>query len=439
MRDFTYLLQVRIPDPAARGFRLDVTALDSPTPLSSAPGEFRLGISTLATGADDGLLAPAQVPMVWFDLFGFSTAIRTSQGNAARPGYPLAPGDMSVTLRDCPDLDSLGVFTGTEIRLMTREPRSGYNHHEYLWWGWVESTQDSWQPDTSAKVSSINARDAVSALGNVTRYGARSGTPETLNARLERLLASSPVALTYDPYVRSWLDDDGFPQTEPIGHCEPTVMETSLLNHLNMAYLSNGLGARLAIDANSATPPDTLTARLAYTDLRTISAFLGPTPEPDGDIILVDEWARGLWRYLSYHAVTITSQDAYSVAELTNHLTDGTEAIDTKQTVTNPTAMTRYGARSVSLDVTADPNAVGLVGDVALAPWVEPGARPASIEIDAADVPAGQVDSLRPTRVGIWRLGRGWNARVLTTQDAIHPDPYSPGGVRHRITLTLAY
>jgi len=455
----TYSLEVQVPDPSVAGFRLDVTPLNSPARLSGLPGEFRLGLSTLAPGTDDGRLTPVDAPLIWLDLMPYATNIRADQGNRAEPGFALEPGSLSVTLRDAPDLDIFGVWPGAPIRLVRHQshPLWEDTYTTWVWFGWLDDVHDTWAPRDHSKTTSLRAIDLAARLGNITRHGARSGSSETYIARVRRLLASAPefypAHLDPDGYmVPTGEMSGGFPVMAPGGELEPTVFESSLLRYLSMTAHSAGLVPWLEFDRQAMPElPDVPNYRLSYDDLRVV-ANERYTGAPEAMLTLTDDMDISAWYevLVSYYDITVSTPAVVaSVLEVTNHLTDGANAQDETTTVVNPTALTRYGRRSASLDLTAPPAQVDYIGGLILAPFDDASVRPHTVTIDAADLvrspdPSGDprgADNylLSPREVAVHRLGRRWLARVLAIQDTLTPDLDAPNGVRHRMTLTLGY
>lgn len=434
-----FRLEVRIPDPAAAGFRLDVTPLGSPQPLSEAPGTFMLDVHKLAPSTDAGVLAPATVPLVWLDLYPWCTGIQTAQGHRPEAGLPATPGTLTATLKNAPDLGALGALPGSPIRLTADNGR-------VLWWGWTETDRDTWTPGAGEevrKLTTLTAIDPHAILGNVTRYGARSPEPEPLTTRVDRLLQSSPIALQSDLYQRivGWEGDETsiHPVYELAGHCEPTVMETSLLKHVTMAANSNGLAATIvggwfaaSDDYSGVVSFEDVTAPgSAYTDTAWYLTDDWDAPNPDPGHF-------GGLEAVSYLDISVATPDPLlSVLDVTNHLInpDDGRALDVSEAVTDPTAQAMFGRRAQGIDLTADPNAVEQVGQQLLAAHRDQPARPSAVTINGDDINL-QI-SLPWLRIAVQRLGRTWWMSIVHVRHSIVPAPAADGHRRHRITLDL--
>lgn len=424
-------LQVRVPDPSQTGFRLDVTPLDSLQPLNEAPGAFVLDVHRLAPAADAGVLAPAATALVWVDLYPWCTSISASHGHRPDAGLPATPGTLTANLKNAPDLGALGVVPGTPVRLATAT--------DVLWWGWAENDNDRWTPGAGEdvrKLTTFTAIDAHAMLGNVTRYGVRLPDPEPLTPRVTRLLASSPLTIYADDWqkITHW-DSNGQPITELVGHCEPTVMETNLLKHITMA--ANSCGAAATVE-----PPIYAALQNTFSGNVRFHSLTQPGNLTDGLSWLTDDWdapspGPSSWTPVSYYDISVSTPDPLlSALDITNHQigADG-NALDTRVTVTDPTAEAMFGRRATGIDLTADPNGLEHIGQELLAAHREDPARPSSVTIDGDDVNHGY--RLLWQRLAIQRLGRTWWMTVVHVRHTITPAPALDGHRRHRITLDL--
>lgn len=142
----------------------------------------------------------------------------------------------------------------------------------------------------------------------------------------------------------------------------------------------------------------------------------------------------------SYYAITRAAgtRQVISSVDLTTHMIgDDGNANDVSQTVSDPTAVTAYGTRSATADVTAPLNALDRIGQWLLAPTSDLTPTVTQITINGATATRADGTPLRPLDpITVHRLGRRHRVVIASIEHDLRPDPRTLT-TTHRTTLYL--
>lgn len=401
----TVAIEVLIRDPEQRaGFVLDASRLSHPTSRLRPPlaDEFILSAHQLAPvtvnpdsesepSAGPGRLGPLPEPLTWFDLAPYTLDAVTHEGHRGdHPAWPVEPGSATINLSNAPDLQDLGLRRGTPIRIRTRFQimNTLYDTLALVWAGWVTDWPTTYDKVTGETRTTLQAEDLAARLGNQIRYGVRHPGTQGLRARLNALATSSPVPVTV--HTTTIADDAGL---------TPTVMETNLLAHMNMAATSSRHLLRIRTQDSSITWPD-----------RKVSG---------SSIQLYDDrtnFDRG--GIAGYSGLSVALDDPTTVLEVTTHEIgpDG-NALDVTTTVENPTTTAIHGRQTATLDLTVPASRAAEIGA-----WVLPHYHNEQV-VTAVEMP-GPISYI-PTRqrflepldiLRVYRAGKRYLVNILAVR-----------------------
>ena len=435
-------IEVWVQNPAGQGFRLDQNTLDGMIPLLKPAEGAAFTLNTSKLG--EGLLGPLGTQHVWCDLTPWATSIVCNSGLQDNAEMSPDAGDAEIRFRNIPDLTRLPVYAGTPLRIIKSCANFiGWNglftgiRDEVVWAGKVEDIAEVWDKTTTDKTTTLTAVDAIATLSDQLRYGARVG-PETLPARVWRLLESSP----YLSLPISWN-----PPTAGAAapSCSTTVYEGPLTRHLSMAAATAGyLWTVTPISTN--VLPGTEDPGGAVGESRQHVLFVDPLAKQRCQYSFTDLGVRAAGIHEAqtprpYLGIELAggTRAITSIIELTSHRigNDG-NADDVTTTHEDPTARAAWGARTGRIDATVLPGGEAQAARRILARSTDAGIRPVSIDLHGrhAITPGGGPPRVLDL-VDVQRLGV-WHHCIVTGirhEWAIHNDP-TPR-IRHRTRLQL--
>lgn len=437
-------VEVWVMDPAAEGFRLDRTPLDSLTPLQAAHVANAFTLNTSGGRLNNDRLYPVGPGMVWLDITRWITSIRTSQSQQDTADMAPDAGSCEIRFLNAPDFATLPVYAGTPIRIIRTGALKGwltdewvYKRDEIAWCGHVEDIAETWDKTTARKTTTLTAVDGVARLSDITRYGRRGDGVWT--GCLRDLLTSSPYA---DLPIGLPFQRVPPPGGEP--WCCGTVYEGPLSRHISMVAATAGLIWNIIPDPSDTTsdigPVDPGAGigesrqRLRLVDPATVrKPQVVFTDLPYEEAGVVDNRTP-----LPYTGIEIAggTRAITSVVELASHRIsdDGHDETDTT-THANPTALEQWGIRTAHVDAVPMPGDEARVAGYILDRSADATTRPVSLTLHGRHATESDILPIRIlTAVDVFRLGQRYRCIVTGVQ---HQWRIIGPPIRHEHTVTL--
>lgn len=438
-------VEVWVMDPAAEGFRLDKTPLNSLNPLQAAHVANAFTLDSRSNGRlNNDRLYPVGPGMVWLNITQWITSIRTSQSQQDTADMAPDAGSCEIRFLNAPSFTTLPVYAGTPIRIIRTGALKHYLTGEWLtedeiaWCGHVEDISETWDKTTARKTTTLTAVDGVARLSDITRYG-RRGEGVWIGC-LRDLLTSSPYA---DLPIGLPFQRTPPPGGEP--WCCGTVYEGPLSRHISMVAATAGLIWNIIPDPSGTTsdigPVD---PGAGIGESRQRLRLVDPATVRKPQVVLTDlpYDEAGIVDYrtpMPYTAIEIAggTRAITSVVELTAHrISDDGHDESVNTTHANPTALEQWGVRTARVDAVPMPGDENRVAGYILDRSADAAARPVSVTLHGRHATESGTSPIRMlTAVDVFRLGHRYRCLVVGVQNRweIITDPYP----RHKHTVTL--
>lgn len=439
-------VELWVQDPAISGFRLDVTPLDSLTPLENPTTTTAFTLDHATQGRlNEDRLWPIGAQHIWLDITSWATSITCRQSQQNSPAMPPDAGAAEIHLRDAPDLASIPVYAGTPIRILREGALTQFDGApvrriwQVVWAGTVEDIAEQWDKTTTTRTTTLTAVDGIARLSAQTRYG--RGRVETWRIAVKQLTESSPFAELplYGPFGR-------VPPPQGEVDCCPTVYEGPLTRHITMAAATAGIVWNISPAPADANPIDRLDPggvigesrqHLVLCDpLASVKAVAVFTDIPYADAGIVDQQVPR-----PYTGIEMTggTRAVATVVEVTAHrVADDGTADDTTTTIADATAVSQWGHRRVTVDACPMPGAEHITANAILSRSADATIRPTSLTLHGRDATQSATEPIRIlSPIDVFRLGRRYRCIVtgVTHQWRCTTNPYP--AYRHTVTLTL--